>query len=108
MNLQGIDSLLAASRPVARPTIEPPNLPAAKDAGSTSHSFLDMLGEQLENVNQQQHDANQQVQQLALGNSEGIHDVVLSVAKADLMFRMVLEIRNRLVESYQEVMRMQV
>ncbi|MCA9057292.1 MAG: flagellar hook-basal body complex protein FliE, partial [Planctomycetaceae bacterium] len=36
-----------------------------------------------------------------------IHDVVLTTAKANLAFQLVMEIRNRLITSYQEVMRMQ-
>ncbi len=48
------------------------------------------------------------MEQLATGKSDDIQNVVVSMAKADLTFRLVLEIRNRLIESYQEIMRMQV
>jgi len=42
------------------------------------------------------------------GRPDNIQDVVLSAAQADLAVRMVIELRNRLVNTYQEVMRMQV
>lgn len=44
---------------------------------------------------------------LATGKAESMHAVTLAVAEADLNFRLILEIRNRLTEAYQEVMRMQ-
>ncbi|GBD37614.1 Flagellar hook-basal body complex protein FliE [bacterium HR36] len=52
--------------------------------------------------------ANQAVQELALGRTDNLHEVLLRVAQADLAFRLVLEIRNRLTEAYQEILRMQV
>ena len=45
---------------------------------------------------------------LATGKTENIHEVMLAVTKADLTFRTVLQIRNRLTEAYQEIMRMAV
>lgn len=62
----------------------------------------------LESANNQQIEADQAVQQLANGEAPSMHNVVLSAAKADLSFRLVLEMRNKLIESYQEIMRMQV
>ncbi len=89
---------LPASVPVGKPP----------SAAPTTNTFADLLGDQLQKINAQHIEADQAVQQFATGQTDNIHDVVLSVTKADLAFRMVLEIRNRLIESYQEVMRMQV
>jgi flagellar hook-basal body complex protein FliE len=99
MNIHGLPSPPPG---LAQPSVD------LRQATDRSGSFLSLLGEQLDQINQQHHLADRQIQQLALGQTDAVHDVVLSVAKADLMFRMVLEIRNRLIESYQEVMRMQV
>jgi flagellar hook-basal body complex protein FliE len=52
--------------------------------------------------------ADQAVIDLATGKTENIHEVMLAVTKADLTFRTVLQVRNRLIEAYQEVMRMAV
>jgi flagellar hook-basal body complex protein FliE len=52
--------------------------------------------------------AGQAVQALATGQAESMHGVSLAVAQADLSFRLILELRNRVTEAYQEVMRMQV
>ena len=82
---------------------------AAKSANPTqAHAFSQLVAEQLNNVNMEQLQADAAVESFARGETDNVHDVVLAVAKADLAFRMVLEIRNRLIESYQEVLRMQV
>ena len=73
-----------------------------------STDFVKVVSQQLAEVNQTQHTADQAIADLATGETDNVHDVVLSMAKADLTFRLVLEIRNRLVEAYQEIMRMQV
>jgi flagellar hook-basal body complex protein FliE len=71
-------------------------------------SFTKVVEQFLTDVNSQQTQADQLVQQMATGRVENLHDVMLAVAKADLSFRTVLEVRNRLAEAYQEIMRMQV
>lgn len=70
--------------------------------------FARLIERALESTNAQQTQASQAVRELAMGQTENVHNVLLEVAKADMSFRLVLEIRNRLMEAYQEVMRMQV
>ena len=65
--------------------------------------MTELLGE----VNQQQLDADDLALQLSTGKTDSVQDVVLSAVKADLSVRMLIEIRNQLVQTYQEVMRMQ-
>ncbi|MGO9212512.1 MAG: flagellar hook-basal body complex protein FliE [Syntrophales bacterium] len=43
-----------------------------------------------------------------MGNSGSIHDAVIALEKADLSFRKMIQVRNKILEAYQEVMRMQV
>lgn len=45
---------------------------------------------------------------LATGEAQDLHTVSLAVAQADLSFRLILELRNRLADAFQEVTRMQV
>jgi flagellar hook-basal body complex protein FliE len=52
--------------------------------------------------------ASQAIQSLVQGRTDNLHAVTLAVAQADLQFRLILELRNRLTEVYQEVMRMQI
>ncbi len=78
----------------------------APEAGKTS--FLRVIDQLLQGANLEHAKADQAVQELAMGRTDNIHDVMLSVAKADLSFRMILEIRNRLTDAFSEIMRMQV
>jgi flagellar hook-basal body complex protein FliE len=83
--------------------------PAAQPAGQPAGSgFMKLLDGLLQQVNSSQGVADQAVRDLATGRTDNLHGVLLSVAKADLSFRLFLEIRNRLTDALQEIMRMQV
>lgn len=83
-----------------------PNAPSStKDV---SQSFAQTVSKFVGEVNQQQQVASEQIQQLADGKTENLHEVVLAVTQADLSFQMMLEVRNRLLDTYQELMRMQI
>jgi flagellar hook-basal body complex protein FliE len=81
-----------------------------RDSKETSGEipFADMVKGLIKDTDQQQIKAQDGVRQLVTGEAESIHDVVLTTSRADLAFRLMMEIRNRLIASYQEVMRMQV
>jgi flagellar hook-basal body complex protein FliE len=59
-------------------------------------------------VNTQQLNASQQVGALQSGANVPLHQAVISMEEASVSFQMMVEVRNRLLESYQEIMRMQV
>jgi flagellar hook-basal body complex protein FliE len=80
----------------------------AQAGGPAKASFVDVVEKLLGDANSGQLQADQAIRELAMGKAENLHDVMLAVAKADLAFRTVLEVRNRLTDAYQEVMRMQV
>ena len=48
------------------------------------------------------------IQDFITGDTRNIHETMLAVGKADLAFRLTMQVRNKMVEAYQEVMRMQV
>ncbi len=81
-----------------------------RDSKSTNGSlpFADMVKGLIRETDQQQLQSQDSVRQLITGETDSIHEVVLTTSRADLAFRLMMEIRNRLIESYQEVMRMQV
>lgn len=76
-------------------------LPSAADFGQ-------MISDYMQQASDMQAQVGTEIERLATGESENIQDVVLSAAQADLAVRMVIELRNRLMATYQEVMRMQV
>jgi flagellar hook-basal body complex protein FliE len=80
--------------------------PLAKDP---SHStFAMLLQEAVAGANRFQQDAATAVQQYTVGQAETLHDTMIAVEKADISLRLLLQVRNKAVEAYQEIMRMQI
>ena len=71
-------------------------------------SFSETLTESLSEVNSLQNQADHAIEDLVAGKSQSIHETMIAVNKADLAFRMTMQVRNKIVEAYQEVLRMQV
>ena len=68
-----------------------------------SPSFKEFLMDALNQVNTVQFDAERAVEQLATGGDVNPAEVLTAVQKADLSFRMMMQIRNKLVQAYQEI-----
>ena len=98
LNIQGIGG---AGTPSGFPTVAQP----ARAAGAT---FGETLKASLAQVNQQQVKANRAIEELALGRRADLAATLVQVEKATLSFQLMVQVRNKLVEAYQEVMRMQV
>ena len=88
--------------------MHPPSALSAEPAEQGGGMFARVLGQFLGDVSHQQLQSEHAVRELALGRTDNLHNVVLQVSQADLAFRLFLEIRNRLSDAYQEVMKMQV
>lgn len=70
--------------------------------------FGNMLQNELNKVNQQQFKADESVKGLFTGEVKDLHQVLIAMEEANLSMQYTLEVRNRLLEAYQEIMRMQV
>jgi flagellar hook-basal body complex protein FliE len=71
-------------------------------------SFKNLLLEGIDQVNSMQQQADQAVEQLLTGEEVDPAAVLTSIQKADLSFRMMMQIRNKLVQAYQEVKEMRI
>jgi flagellar hook-basal body complex protein FliE len=71
-------------------------------------SFGEFLSDALNNVNQLQHTASQASLNLAAGKIQDISEVTIAAEKATLALQLTMQVRNKIVDAYQEVMRMQV
>ena len=80
---------------------------AAASAGK-SGGFASALEGAIQAVEQPGQQANEAIQNFLNGDGEELHSVALSVQKASLAFDLGLQVRNKIVSAYQEVMRMQV
>lgn len=87
-------------------TLESTAASPGKDANGKN--FADVLGDLVKEADQLQKDSASKVAGFSEGKVDDIHDVMIAMTKADVSFRMMLEVRNKLVEAYQEVMRIQV
>jgi flagellar hook-basal body complex protein FliE len=70
--------------------------------------FGAVLDKAISQVEQSRHMANEKAERLLSGKAEELHSVVLNVQRAQLEFELFLEVRNKVVQAYQEIMRMQV
>ena len=80
----------------------------ATKASSGIDQFADLLGDQIRDVNSMQTDANSMVHSLLSGGDVNEAEVLTAVQKADLAFRMLLQVRNKLIEAYREVQQIQI
>ena len=79
-----------------------------KTVNETSISFADQLKNAVAEVNDLQAQRETMVEQMVTGEATEVHDVMIAAKESQLAFELLLEIRNKLLESYQEIMRMQV
>ncbi len=70
--------------------------------------FVSTLKEAVQTVNQAQKDSDIKMQELATGKSNNIHETMIAAEKADISLRLMVQVRNKIIEAYQEVMKMQV
>lgn len=77
-------------------------LPGAESATPGS-SFKELLVQGLDQVNSMQKQADVAIQQLVTGEESSPAEVLVAVQKADMAFRMMMQIRNKLVQAYQEI-----
>lgn len=108
MALDGINAMaplarLAPLAPLAPPEA-PPSLGGQGAAGGIASIFQHFLAES----QQANAAATSAIEDLATGRAEDLSEVTLAVSQADLSFRLILELRNRLSDALQEITRMQV
>jgi len=71
-------------------------------------SFANTLKSALEEINGLQARRDEMVENMVAGHVTEVHDIMTAAEEAQLAFELLLETRNRLLESYQEIMRMQI
>lgn len=94
-----------------------PNAPTLKhmeaEGMSTSGAdgakgFGQMLTESIEKVNEAQHTADTSMKELAAGRTKNIHETMLQIENADASLKLMMQVRNKVLDAYKEIMRMQV
>ena len=84
-------------------------LPSQVDVNSPQDStFAGMISNLLSTTNTQMVEANQKSLEMLAGESKNIHEVMISLEKADISFRFLNQVRNKAVDAYTEIFRMQI
>lgn len=108
MDTRGIDQLLGQMRTAAALAAGKPLAPT-KPAESPRSGFADALQSAIRQTNDIQHKAQGLARNFELGTpGVELHDVMLSMQKANISFQQMVQVRNRLVSAYHDIMNMQV
>ena len=85
-----------------------PRADSKTPAAKAQTSFAETLSKLLDQVNSLQHEAGSAAEGLLTGKVENLHEVMIAMGKAEVSFKFLMEARNKLVDAYREIMRMQV
>lgn len=100
-----IDMNIKIKPEAARPLLEPFGQPA--DSDGTGKSFGALLNGLVDNVDALQKNADASIQGLVSGEQTNIHNVAIKMEEAGIAFDLMMQVRNKLLEAYQEISKMQ-
>ncbi|MCB1869811.1 MAG: flagellar hook-basal body complex protein FliE [Gammaproteobacteria bacterium] len=104
MSVNNIDQVLAQMRVIKAQAMGNPELSAP---GISSASFSNLLKHSIDSVNQTQIQASEMKQAFELGGKEvSLAEVMVAVQKSDISFEAMVQVRNKLIDAYKEVMNM--
>jgi flagellar hook-basal body complex protein FliE len=90
----------------AQPSL--PHAPGATRKSVADVDFKKVLHDQLQQVNNLQHDAHKAVEDLTTGRRDDLEGVILATQKAETAFKMLLSVRNKVMDAYEEVKQIRV
>jgi flagellar hook-basal body complex protein FliE len=82
--------------------------PAAPTEAAGASTFKDFLVDSIKEVNSMQQAADQAVEKLAAGDDVNPAEVLTAVQKADIAFKLMMQMRNKMVQAYQEIQNIRV
>jgi flagellar hook-basal body complex protein FliE len=85
-----------------------PRPPQPPTGGDGAPSFKDVLMQNIEQVNRLQQDADVAIEDLTAGKRDDVATVLMAKQKADMAFQLLQQVRNKLVDAYDEIKQMRV
>lgn len=83
--------------------------PSSLDSSSdTGKSFADTLKDAVSSVNELQKSSDKFAQNIATGKTDDVAGAMIAAERADIALRVMVQVRNKIIDAYQEVMKMQV
>lgn len=86
----------------------PLRIPDGSAPSKVQKDFGDILTSAIDQVNKDQIDGDLAIEKLQTGNAEHLHEVMIAVEEADVSLRMLVQMRNKALQAYDEIMRMQI
>ena len=107
MDTQGIDQMLSVLRATAAQASG--RVSEAQTPAAGASDFAQVLQKSIEQVNQTQQQAESMAANFAAGDSNSnLHDVMISLQKANVSFQEMVQVRNKLVTAYNDMMNMSI
>ncbi len=88
--------------------LAPANKPDTSDVSQAKNGFGNVLKSTVEAVNSSQIASDQAIVNLQSGEAKNLHEVMIAVEQADVSLRMLVQMRNKALSAYEEIMRMQI
>ena len=82
--------------------------PPERAAPAGRMDFASWMAQEIGSTNDNLVNADQQLQRLATGEADNLHQVMISLEEAKLSFQLLVQVRNKVLEAYQDILRMQV
>ena|SRR5258708_2381217 len=101
MNIAGLNPATLVSQISSETT-------AAAGSGGASGSFGSVVKDAVESLDQSQKASAQEMAKAVTGESPDLHRTIIALQSADLSFQFALQVRNKVLNAYDEIMRMQV
>jgi flagellar hook-basal body complex protein FliE len=96
-----------AISPISPKPLQPTGI-AQKPEGLRNTDFGDLVKQCMENTEQNQQASETAVKDMLTGKNNDINTVVAQVAKADMSFKLLVGVRNKIIEAYKQTMQMQI
>ncbi|WP_329602857.1 flagellar hook-basal body complex protein FliE [Terrilactibacillus tamarindi] len=95
INMKGLQNVITSSK-------------TDSSVSKTSTSFSNVFDKAISALNESQKESDQAVTDLISGKNQDLHNVMISLAKSDVLMQTASQFRNKAIDAYQEIMRMQV
>jgi flagellar hook-basal body complex protein FliE len=82
--------------------------PVEPSSGNKEASFSDVLENSIEKVNTYQNQADTAIKEMIAGRNKNIHETMLTIERADTSLKLMMQVRNKILDAYKEIIRMQI
>jgi len=108
LTVSNSNTLLQTGKTVSEMRNDRINADAIDSSDQVTKSFADTLSDAVNKVNEVSREADVQMQKLATGETKNIPEVMIATEKASIAFKLLTQVRNKMIDAYQEIMKMQV